>query len=266
MTEVNDLQAKYADKIAKLLAKAESTTPEEAEMLTAKAQELMAQYAIDEAMISMARGFRNVKDQIVHEEFVIVGIYRFPLADLCNYLFRFSDLEHVVLGGKNPRNIDGRIFKETIVYRATGFKTDIDRARMLFTSLQLQAITAESVWWREHKHEHEWKVKKGHYERRQFLFSFAWAAGERMMEAKKAGQKKAEREHTSNSVALAIVSKDALVQQAYEDRYPNLKEGRAKSFQGGSMSSHAAGDAAGRRADIGGTKVGGGSRKRVGSG
>lgn len=263
MTEVNDLQAKYADKIAKLLAKAESTTPAEAEALTAKAQELMAQYAVDEAMINMARGFSKVKDQIVHEEFVIVGIYRFPLAELCSFTFRFCDLRPVVLQGKNPRNIDGRVFKETVVYRATGFKADVDRARLLFTSLQLQAITAENVWWRENGHLHEWKPKSGHYERRQFLFSFASAAGERMMIAKGAGQKKAETEHTSNSVALAIRDKDALVKQAFEEQYPHLKKGRAKSMRGGSSAAHAAGDAAGRRADIGGGKVTGGKRKQI---
>ena len=44
---MTDLQEKYAEKIAKLLAKAESTTPAEAELLLEKAQSLMSQYAVD---------------------------------------------------------------------------------------------------------------------------------------------------------------------------------------------------------------------------
>lgn len=260
-----DLQAKYADKIAKLLAKAESTTPEEAEILTAKAQELMAKYAIDEALLAAARGFRSETDKVVKEEFVVIGIYRFPLAELATSVLYFCDCKVVVRGGKNPREIDGKMYRETIVYWGVGFKSDIDRARLLFTSLMLQAIRAENAWWKENRHLHEHKTRKGHYERRQFLFSFANAAFAKMMEAKRAAQAEAAKEHkmTTDSVALAIRDKNQLVAEAYNDMFPYLKKGRSSNFQGGGLDSHAAGQAAGQRADIGGTKLGG-SRKQLG--
>jgi len=265
MATIDDLKAKYADKIAKLLAKAESTTPEEAEALTAKAQELMSRYAIDEAMLEMARGFQNAKDDIVKEEFVIVGIYRFPLSDLCRYVLRANDCKLVVLGGKNPREIDGRIFRETVVYEAVGFKSDLDRARLMYTSLMLQAIRAENSWWRENQQYHEHKKKQGHYERRQFLTSFADATYFRMLDAKQKAQKGAEKEYTGDSVALAIRDKNALVSDAYGKFFPHLRKGRASNKKGGSWEAHAAGALAGQRADLGSTKVGGGSRKKLGA-
>lgn len=261
MTE--DLKAKYADKIAKLLAKAESTTPEEAEALTAKAQELMSRYAIDEAMLEMARGFAGTSNKVVREEFIIVGIYRFPLADLCTYVLYANDCKIVVRGGKNPREIDGRLFRETVVYWGVGFKSDIDRARLMYTSLMLQAIRAENAWWRENQHLHEHKKKGGHYERRQFLASFGDATYLRMLQAKRAATKTAEKEYTTNSVALAVRDKNALVAQAYDDMFPHLRKGRARNMQGGSWDSHAAGTAAGQRADLGGTKVGTSTRKKL---
>lgn len=262
-----DLKQKYADKIAKLLAKAESTTPEEAEMLTAKAQTLMAQYAIDEAMIEAAQNFSGAASTIDEEEFVMVGIYRFPIAELCVAILFTNDLKVVGMGGKPHRVVDGKLFKETIVYKATGYKGDLDRARMLFTSLQLQALTAENAWWRENKDQHEWKPKGGHYERRQFLFSFADETHRRLREAKQRGQKAAEKEHAheSDSMALVLASKESKVLAKFEELHPNLRKGRAKSYQGGGWDAHTAGTAAGRRADLGsGGSVGGGRKQLKG--
>jgi hypothetical protein len=51
--------ANALDLITKLLAKAESTTPEEAEALIAKAQELATTYAIEQAVIDAARAVRG---------------------------------------------------------------------------------------------------------------------------------------------------------------------------------------------------------------
>lgn len=258
----DDLKAKYADRIAKLLAKAESTTPEEAENLTQKAQELMAKYAIDEALLQAARGFRGERDKVVKEEFVVYGIYRFPVADLALAALRFCDCKIVVLSGKNPRTVDGKLRRETIVYWGVGFKADVDRARILFTSLWLQASRAENAWWRENQHLHEDKPKGGHYERRQFLFSFASAAHLKMVTAKQKAQQQAVKEHSSSGVELALRDKNAMVKDAYEDMFPSLTKGRGKNYQGGSYDSSSAGYAAGQRADIGGDKVGGGSSRK----
>src|SRR5688572_5573226 len=63
------------DKITKLLAKAESTTPEEAEALTAKATELMMRWSIDEAVIEARRVGAGKVDQVVEKKIWVSGIY-----------------------------------------------------------------------------------------------------------------------------------------------------------------------------------------------
>lgn len=261
---MDSTQEKYADKIAKLLAKAESTTPEEAESLTAKAQELMSKWAIDEAMVEAARGIGHGSSNIVKEEFVIVGIYRFPLAELCIRILKVNDCSIVQLGGRNPRTIDGKLFRETVVYSVIGYKADIDRARFLHTSLMLQAITSENRWWDANKEEHAWKVKGGHYERRQFLFSFARETGRRLQDAKRAAENQAEKEYEGKSVALVLVGKQERVLAKRDEFFPSLRRVRHTGMRGGSHAAHAAGTAAGARADLGQTRLGE-NRRQIGS-
>jgi len=257
---MDDLRVKYAEKIAKLLAKAESTTPEEAEALTAKAQELMAQYAIDEAMIEAARGFSGESSKYTEEEFVSIGIYRFPLAELTHRVLIVNGLKAFVWSGKNPRTIDGKLYKETVVFVGCGTKGDLDRTRVLVTSLMLQAISAENAWWREHKHEHDWKPKGGHYERRQFLYSFALGVHSKMKAAAERGKKTAEAEHSSGSVALALRDKSLAVQEQFEKRHPDLRAKGGGAVRGGGQEAHAAGHAAGLNANTGQPTVSGGGR------
>src|SRR5437868_13324419 len=102
-------QDKWADKIAALLRKAESTTPEEAELLMAKAQELMAKYAIDEAMLNAARGVKDRKaDPIMWDEFVTVGIYRHALYMIDYYVLLVFGCKPIELSGSPWRTVDGK--------------------------------------------------------------------------------------------------------------------------------------------------------------
>src|SRR4026208_2027649 len=73
-------QEKYAEKIAALLRKAESTTPEEAELLVEKAQQLMTQYAISEAMLDAARGVE--RDEIDQTPIKMTGVFREAIGEL----------------------------------------------------------------------------------------------------------------------------------------------------------------------------------------
>jgi hypothetical protein len=258
-----DLKAKYADKIAKLLNLAENTPfPEEAETFTARAQELMAQYAIDEAMIEAARGISGESAKIVREEFVFIGIYRFPLADLGHRVLKVNDCQVIQMAGKNWREIDGKVYKETVVYKAVGYKGDIDRARVLVTSLMLQAITAETAWWAKNKELYKHEKKGGHYSRRQFLFSFSHAVHKRLKEAKEKGRATANKEHGGDSVALVLRDKSLAVRDEFTKMYPHTRKSGA-SYSAGDAFAGEAGRAAGEKADIGGTKLGGPSRKQL---
>jgi len=195
-------QEKYADRIAKLLRKAESTTPEEAEALFAKAQELMAKYAIDEAMLRAAGNLSQKDDPLTEEEFVTVGIYRHALYMIDFYVLSVNGCEVVEFTGSPWRTIDGRTFKQTRVLKAVGYKSDLDRARVLLTSLKLQCMRAETSWWKENEYLYK-SMSNGdqHKARRGFMFSFGKGANKKMQDAVAAARKTAETENTSGTRA-----------------------------------------------------------------
>ncbi len=116
------------ERIRALLAKAESTTfPDEAEALTAKAQELMARHAIDEAMLAAhqpggaaapdGRGLRvddpyaNAKSELVAEV---------ASANRCRAVWSAAERTVALIG----------------------FPGDLDFVELLYTSLLVQAGTA----------------------------------------------------------------------------------------------------------------------------
>jgi len=258
-------QEKYADRIAKLLRKAESTTPEEAEALFAKAQELMAKYAIDAAMLRAAGNLSQKDDPLTEEEFVTVGIYRHALYMIDFYVLSVNGCEVVEFTGSPWRTIDGRTFKQTRVLKAVGYKSDLDRARVLLTSLKLQCMRAETSWWKENEYLYK-SMSNGdqHKARRGFMFSFGKGANKKMQDAVAAARKTAETENTSGtSVALVLRDKGQMVRDEFEKRHPNLRSSRSRISQGDAYAREH-GYAAGQRADTstGGSAMGG-KRKEI---
>lgn len=260
---MNPKQESYAEKIAKLLRKAESTTPEEAEALMAKAQELMTKYAIDEAMIAAARGLHESLGEVLKEEFVLVGIYRFPMTRLTRAVMLSNDVEDIQLSGVNWRRIGGKMYKETVVLYGVGFKADLDRVRMLQTSLMLQALSAESAWWRENSNLYSHLPKgKQHLAKRGFLFAFADGAYLKMREATQRGKAAAEREHSEGSVALVLRDKSLAVKNAFEEMFPDRVDLKNRKSQG-DLFAQDSGFQAGQNADVGQTKLGNTNRKEL---
>lgn len=66
---------KKIELIQQLLAKAESTTPEEAEALTEHAERLMVKYGIEQAMLNSKKSEKD-GDKIVQETIDFTGAYR----------------------------------------------------------------------------------------------------------------------------------------------------------------------------------------------
>jgi hypothetical protein len=112
-------------KVRALLAKAESTNFEhEADALTAKAQELMARHAIDEALATQAAG-RPRQDP---------SLRRMPVDD--PYAKAKSALLAVVASANNVRCVWA---DEYALMTLVGFETDLGTVEVLFTSLLMQA-------------------------------------------------------------------------------------------------------------------------------
>ncbi|QKW20008.1 DUF2786 domain-containing protein [Kitasatospora sp. NA04385] len=115
-------------RIRALLAKAESTGfPEEAEALTAKAQELMARHSIDEALLA-AGGGRSADDPAA----VRIGVdnpYEGPKTMLLD----------AVAAANRCRVVWAKEFGFCTV---VGFDADLDAVELLYTSLLVQATAA----------------------------------------------------------------------------------------------------------------------------
>ena len=115
-------------KVRALLAKAESTNFEhEADALTAKAQELMARHAIDEAVANAAGdGGRETP-----------SLRRVPVDD--PYAKAKSALLAVVSSANSVRSV---WYEDFALMSLVGFDTDLDTVEVLFTSLLMQASRA----------------------------------------------------------------------------------------------------------------------------
>lgn len=128
------------DLIAKLLAKAESTTPEEAEALTEHAERLMVKYAIDQAVIDERRSREGkASERIVEVKVTFTGTYREALIDMGS---------NVVWGLGSMRPLTGSVGTRSNLF-IVGFESDVAQAEVLIRSLHVQALIAMRAWWKD---------------------------------------------------------------------------------------------------------------------
>jgi hypothetical protein len=114
-------------KIRALLAKAESTEyPEEAEALSARAQELMAKYSIDQAVLAAQQ---RTEDSPAARRLPVDNPYESPKASLLQTIAQANRCRAVWL-------------KELGMSTVIGFPSDLDCVELMFTSLLVQANTA----------------------------------------------------------------------------------------------------------------------------
>lgn len=258
MTETD----KFADKIAKLLRKAESTTPEEAELLIAKAQELMVTYAIDEEMLARVTGdLRKERDHIVEETIEYTGLFREALRDVGSAIAGANDVRTLISSW--PR-YEGRKRVKVARLHIVGFSEDVRRVHMLNASLQIQAAAAQLQWWSE-KDRSGYSRQEAWQSRRTFLFGFAQGVREKLFAARKRGEEQAQMNVAArdpnagaDSVALMLRDKRSQVKDWIDQKYGQSLRGVSRNYKHGS--GYGDGVNAGRRADTG-DRVGGQPRK-----
>ncbi|MGG5173051.1 DUF2786 domain-containing protein [Pseudarthrobacter sp. J1738] len=131
---------KKLELIAQLLAKAESTTPEEAEALTEHAERLMIRYGIEQALIDERRAKEgNAHEQIIEKEIIFSGTYALDLHMMGSSVVRS-------LGSLNAfRRSYKRTRQEGLMI--VGFESDVNQALTLVASLELQAMVALRTFW-----------------------------------------------------------------------------------------------------------------------
>lgn len=267
---MNAKQEAYAEKIAKLLRHAEKAgTQEEAETFLTKAQELMVTWAIDEEMLAKAQG-KQVQEQIVEKHIAYTGIFQAALYDIGAAVAKANNCRVMISTRDYVRDADGKMTKKknTVLY-VIGFESDVARVRMLDASVQIQATSAMTRWWKEQ--DSSWMSSMEKFKaRREFLFGFARGLSSKLREAAKAGQAQAvaneaarhgdteeAKAEATTGVELVLRSRADQVKDWQDEKYGGSLRRVSRNYSSGGYGASQAGHAAGRSADVGGSRIAG---------
>jgi hypothetical protein len=219
------LDPKILGRVRALLAKAESTDfPDEAESLSAKAQELMARHAIDRVLLAAGAQEGEPEGRRLH----IDSPYAAPKSMLlCE-----------VAEANRCRVVWSRHLQIATVF---GFPADLDATELLFTSLLIQATSAILGA----RPEFGEGIKSF---RRSFLMAYGARIGERLTEISRAAVDSSDQ----GSLLPALASRADAVDEATAAMFPTLGHYRVSHS---SPSGMAAGRRAAERADLNGPRV-----------
>ena len=208
------------EKVRALLAKAESTTfPDEAEALSAKAQELMARHAIDDAMV--AHGSDEAPTGV-----------RMPVDD--PYAAAKAALLHVVASANRCRAVWSKHLGFSTVL---GFEADVVFVDVLYTSLLVQATSAMVAAGSQVDRHGRSRTRSF---RQSFLLAYANRIGDRLRAAEGAGLAAAAEEY-GEALLPVLADRSAAVDAALDAAFPGAVD-RSMSV------TNAAGWAAGKAA------------------
>lgn len=222
-------------KVRSLLAKAESTTyPDEAEALSAKAQQLMDRHAIDRAMVAAAGGGASRPEG---RTLLVESPYARPKFQLLTELARANRCRAVLDTGSNVATV-------------VGFPDDQATVELLYTSLLVQGTramlrAADSARGRSRAY------------RQAFLVAYAGRIGQRLREAAAATVTDAVRVHGEGLLPV-LRSREVAVEDELAAAFPRVRSMRVTASD---PVGYAAGHAAADRARLGGQEVRGRVRR-----
>ena len=223
------IDPKQLERVRALLAKAEATQfPEEAAAYTAKAQELMARYSIDAAMLRDAQGAAaggaagrviTVEDPYARAKSVLLAC--------------IAAANHSMVVWSQAR-------REATVF---GFPVDGANIELLYTSLLLQATQEMLEAGRQVDGVGRSRTRSF---RSSFLVSFAYRVGERLEEATEQATAAAEAVHGA-SLLPVLARQEEAVRTARDEAFPKLRSQRVTTSN---MGGYVAGRAAADRANL----------------
>ena len=196
------MDGRVLDKVRALLAKAESTEfEEEADALTAKAQELMARYTIDQAMVAggasgEAPGGRRI---------AVEDPYARGKANLLAAIARANRCRTVWMEGYGFSTV-------------VGYANDVDIVEVLYMSLLVQATRVMTASGAVRDSAGRSRTRSF---RQSFLFSFARRIGERLEAATQAAQTEASDVHGGRLLPV-LAGRGAAVDDAFDALFPDL--------------------------------------------
>lgn len=231
------MSTKKIELIAQLLAKAESTTPAEAEALTEHAERLMVKYMIDQAVIDEHRANGGQEsEKIVEHRMDFRGAYRGEILNLGIQVVNS-------LGGLRAMQFtggSGKVFSLWVI----GFESDVKQAEILINSLQVQAMVAMRAWWAERRWSYE-GVSSYNQEkaRRTFVHGFGTGAGVRIR-----GSRQQAVQEAGSGTELVLVGRQAKVNEYMAGKSTRKARVRNATASG---SAHGHGIMAGMQANTG---------------
>lgn len=243
---------KYADKIAKLLRKAEDPNiPQpEAEAFFMKAQELMREYAIDEAMLASARGIELTPENVVEEQIHYHSTYSRAQFEIGAAIARANDCKVLVTRGKD-------LMRTTLWI--VGLESDVARVKMLNSSIQIQSMASLTRWWATQDVPSYYTQRDKFKMRRTFLFGYAKGLAHKLALANERARSTAtqhemhrrqiEPGEAVQSVELVLRDRKRLVMDYYDEKYGGLR-GKGVRYNGGGEGARMAGVEAGRNANV----------------
>lgn len=191
-------------KVRGLLAKAESTDfDEEAEALTAKAQDLMKTYAIEQALVTEEAGEKRERPEL--RRVWIEAPYVEPKATLI----------HTVAASNRCRCVyDATLSFVTVI----GFAADLDTVELLSTSLLFQASRSMRA---EGTRRYRDGGSRTRSFRQSFLLAYAIRIGERLREAAAETESRVNTAHDGRLLPV-LAARDNDVTDYAQDIFPNL--------------------------------------------
>ena len=270
MGEKQTTQEQAARRIAGLLALAEDAAKKGDETLRdnylAKTTALQHQYAVDQVMMEKNSGAKA--DKIVFDDFCaerntpLIKAKRELIQALCN-VYRGKALlmgRYKTDANGNPAFKNGQpVYEKRAFVRVYAHQSDLDFIRQMYVSLLLQM---QSMMAQDERHQelftgvgkvaNAWRVSYAHAWVNRVYF--------RMMELKRSQERDASQ--ASPGAALMLRDKGQLVERHVEEAHGKLRTSRYKT-ETGNTAGRAAGDAAGRRADLGQKRAGSTTRAAV---
>jgi hypothetical protein len=197
-------------KVRGLLAKAESTEfADEAEALSARAQELMAKYSIDHALLAAQAGRR---DEPASRRLPVDGPYESAKASLLSAVAKTNRCRTVW-------------YQRLGMSAVVGFDADLDAVELLFTSLLVQA---NSAMLRAGAKRDRYGRSRTRAFRQSFLVAYAIRIGERLAGVAEETERRAVSQAPARSLLPVLAARDQAVDDAVDAIFgDSLTRGRA---------------------------------------
>uniref|UniRef100_A0AAU6R675 DUF2786 domain-containing protein n=1 Tax=Micrococcus phage Kurnik TaxID=3092208 RepID=A0AAU6R675_9CAUD len=227
------MSEKIEERVAHLLRKAESTTPEEAEALTAAAEKLIIKHGIDRARL-VNPDDKNYKPDI--------RVFKLPFEGMWQtaHMNGFTAVvEALGLKALHSKSWDG-----TTLLWFIGEQQDIVEAVHLVVSLKNQSEVALKAWWKAELPGLRWMTNhQRHVEKRSFMENFGYGAARRIRAERRAAAAEA-----GTGTDLVLLDRRQKIEQ-WAGENLNIGEAPTRRDQAGIFGGHA-GAEAGRNASF----------------